>query len=108
MTDDDWVSPDDEEINYVLENVDPKYHDVLRRALTGLCDWYGDKSHRQVDDWFTIVYGMLMELEDVLECKREHVKQPLPFDISEITAKPRINKDDITPSRDSWTDQYDL
>lgn len=71
------MSQEQEEINYLLETVDPKYHDTIARALSGLANWYGDKAYRQIDDWFTIVYGMILDLEDVFECHREHLVTPL-------------------------------
>lgn len=66
-----------------LSDIDPKYHKAITRAMSGLCNWYGDKAHRRLDDWFTILYGMLLELEDVLECEREHI--PFEnFDLSQL------------------------
>ena len=105
------MTRDEEEINYLLDGVDPKYHDAIRTALLGLANWYGDKSYRQMDDWFTIVYGAILEVEDVLACKREHVKVPVDYEmfLALPADKPRINTDDLKHrSRDSWTDQYDL
>lgn len=88
------MTRDEEEINYLLDGVDPYYHDTIRTALLGLANWYGDKAYREMDDWFTIVYGAILDLEDVLECKREHVQVPLKdiVDLDSFTALPRDRK----------------
>ena len=55
-----------------LGDVDPKYHEALTRAMSALHNDYGDKAHKRTDDWFTILYGLILELEGVLECDRTH------------------------------------
>lgn len=81
------MTRDEEEIKYLLENVDPKYHDAVSRALLDLANWYGDKSYRELDQWFTIVYGMILDLEDTLQCKRKH--EAVKLDVDDLTAKPK-------------------
>ena len=68
-----------------LAEIDPKYHKAITRAMSGLCDWYGDKAHRRIEEWFTILYGMVLELEDVLECDRDHI--PVDIFFPDFTVK---------------------
>ena len=91
--------------------VDPKYHDSIFRAVDGLEALHGEPTIAELDEWFTVLYGLVLELEGVLECNREHVKVQTVFDdfLALPAEKPRINVDDLKhKSRDSWTDQYDL
>jgi hypothetical protein len=75
-----------------LGDVDPKYHLSLTRAMSNLHNWYGDKAHRQTDEWFTILYGMILELEGVLECDREHDTTPLAINIDDLTVRPHYKE----------------
>jgi hypothetical protein len=70
-----------------LEDIDPKYHEVLTHAMSDLCNWYGDKAHRQVDDWFTILYGMILQLEDVLSDSCRYPTTPVDLDFSDFIVK---------------------
>lgn len=83
------MTRDEEEVNDLLETVDPKYHDAIRTALLGLANWYGDKAYKQIDDWFTIVYGLILDLEDTLACERKHIEVPISINIDDIVAKPK-------------------
>lgn len=73
---------DDGDWQEYLSDVDPKYHLALTRAMAEMCAWYGDKDYREMDGWFTTLYGLVLELEDVLECNREHPETPLTLDVS--------------------------
>lgn len=94
----------------LLWGVDPKYHPAIFHAFATLETAHGEPTPEQLDMWFTVVYGMVLELEDVLECDREHVKKPMNYDdFLELPAeKPRVNVDDLKHrSRDGW-DQYEI
>lgn len=62
-----------------LNDVDPKYHVSLTCAMSSLHNWYGDKAHRNTDEWFTILYGLILQQESVLQCTREHIEQAVDF-----------------------------
>jgi hypothetical protein len=66
----------------LVMGVDPKFHPAIARALSDLCNWYGDKAYRKIDDWFTIIYGTILEVEEVLQCTRAHAPARLDLDFS--------------------------
>lgn len=74
------------EFNNLVDGVDPKYHRSIAWGLSQLCQWYGDKAYRELDEWFTIVYGIVMMVEDV------HMKQLKPgvtkINYKDLVAKP--------------------
>jgi hypothetical protein len=55
-----------------LNDVDPKYHLVLTRAMSSLHYFYGDKAYKCTDEWFTILYGSILELEDTSQRMRDY------------------------------------
>lgn len=64
----------------LLWGVDPKFHDAIIHAFVALEAMHGEPDDDQFDEWFSIVYGLVLQLEYVLECKREHVKKPFNYD----------------------------
>jgi len=56
---------DEGQFEELVENVDPKYHRAIAWGLSALCDWYGDKAYRKLDDWFTVVYGVILMVEEM-------------------------------------------
>lgn len=71
----------------LVANVDPKYWRAIAWGLAQLCDWYGDKAYRKVDEWFTVVYGTILMVEDAMQCKHKHDSIGINFD--DIVAKPQ-------------------
>lgn len=55
---------DDGQAQEYFNMVEPKFHKPLAWALSELCDWYGDKAYRKLDDWYPIIYGALAMVEE--------------------------------------------
>lgn len=53
----------------LVSTVDPRFHRAIAIGLSFLCDWYGDKAHRKLDEWFTAVYAVVMATEDAMDDK---------------------------------------
>lgn len=84
-----------------LGDIDPKYHVAITRAMSNMCNWYGDKDYRQVDDWFTILYGLILELEDVLENKWDGLKSTFGISTDDMIAMPYGKPDKDTDDSES-------
>lgn len=77
----------------LVENVDPKYWRAIAWGLSQLCQWYGDKAYRQLDEWFTVVYGTILMVEDSMQHTHEHDSIGINFD--DIVVKPVWTKEFI-------------
>src|ERR1044072_5994076 len=86
---------EDEVIEDLLIGVDPKYHPAIKFALKELCNWYGDKAYRQVNDWFTAVYGAVLMVEEGFANERRQLKFA-------SGGKVTINPDDFAAKPDKW------
>lgn len=55
---------EDGEVDGLLDGVDPRLHRSIAWGLSQLCNWYGDKAYRQLDEWFTVIYGVALMVEE--------------------------------------------
>lgn len=64
---------------HLLTEVDPRHHRAIAWGLHQLCQWYGDKAYRKIDEWFTIIYGTILMVEgnDSLESKNKNALESI-------------------------------
>lgn len=49
----------DNQVADLLIAADSRWHRAIASGLSQLCEWYGDKSYRELEDWYEILYKAL-------------------------------------------------
>lgn len=48
-----------EEVDVLLEQVPDYLHKAYQQTMANLCNWYGDKAHRKIDEWHKCLLPLL-------------------------------------------------
>jgi len=76
----------------LVAGVDPKYHPAIAWGLAELCGWYSDKAYRELDEWFSIVYGTILMVEEVHSKEMDQLRKSMPK-VEKLNYKDLVAKD---------------